>query len=154
MGYLKAVLAALLLTTFPSVYGGDCVKDDDIADCKARVEREEIGHVYSQFNLGFIYYMGRGVPQNYKEAFKWFKLAAETKTLKQGLPSAQINIGMMYAQGQGVLQDLVLAHMYLNIAAASGDKFAIESRGIVENNMTPSQIETAQDFAREWMRRR
>ncbi len=42
--------------------------------------------------------------------------------------------------------------MYWNIAAVSGHKDAIKNRGLVEKMMTPSQLEKAQDLAREWMR--
>ncbi len=58
----------------------------------------------------------------------------------------------MYVKGLGVPQDYVMAHMYWNIVTDSGDKRAIKNRGIVEEMMTPSQIEKAQDLAREWMR--
>jgi TPR repeat protein len=58
----------------------------------------------------------------------------------------------MYRDGQGVLQDYVMAHMYWNVAAVSGDKDAIYNRGIVEKDMTSSQIAEAQKLAREWMR--
>ena len=36
------------------------------------------------------------MPQNYAEAVKWFRLAAD-----QGDASAQYNLGVMYAKGQG-----------------------------------------------------
>jgi len=42
--------------------------------------------------------------------------------------------------------------MYWNRASVSGHKNAIRNRGIVEKKMTQSQIEKAQDLAREWMR--
>ena len=42
------------------------------------------GNSSAQFNLGQIYLRGQGVPQNYKTAIKWFRLAA-----KQGHPRAQ-----------------------------------------------------------------
>lgn len=58
----------------------------------------------------------------------------------------------MYYNGQGVIQDDVMAHMYWNIAAVSGDEDAAKARGIVAKRMTPSQLEKAQDLAREWMR--
>ena len=59
----------------------------------------------------------------------------------------------MYTDGQGVVQDYVMAHMYWNIAGVSGDKDAIENRGIAEKEMTPSQIAEAQKLAREWMKK-
>jgi hypothetical protein len=42
--------------------------------------------------------------------------------------------------------------MYWNRASVSGHKNAIGNRGIIEESMTPSQIEKAQDLAREWVR--
>ena len=46
-----------------------------------------------------------------------------------------------------------MAHMYWNIAAVSGHENAIKNRDIVEEVMTPSQLEKAQDLAREWMQK-
>ncbi len=34
------------------------------------------GIVGAQFNLGLMYYTGQGVPQNYAEAAKWYRRAA------------------------------------------------------------------------------
>lgn len=36
-----------------------------------------LGLVDAQFNLGLMYYKGQGVPQDYEEALRWFKEAAE-----------------------------------------------------------------------------
>ena len=144
MRILQKICFVLLLTTFSSAYGGDCFKDKDVDDCR---EKAEQGIPDSQYNLGKMYYKGLGVPQDYKEAVKWTRLAA-----KQGHAKAQYNLGVMFESGQGVLQDYVMAHMYWNIAAVSGDKDAIKFREIAEKKMTPSQLEKAQDLAREWMR--
>ena len=35
------------------------------------------GDAFAQFNLGLMYDNGQGVPQDYKTAVKWYKLAAE-----------------------------------------------------------------------------
>ncbi len=66
--------------------------------------------------------------------------------------SAQVNLGAMYLLGQGVIQDDVMAHMYFNVAAVSGGKNAVKGRRMAAEGMTPSQLEKAQDLAREWMR--
>lgn len=47
-----------------------------------------------------------------------------------------------------------MAHMYLNIVAVSGHEDAIKYRGIIEKEMTSSQLEKAQDLAREWMEKK
>ena len=57
----------------------------------------------------------------------------------------------MYANGSGVPKDYVLSHMWFNLSASNGNKSAKEGRDLAEKLMTPSQIEKAQDLAREWM---
>ena len=47
-----------------------------------------------------MYDIGEGVPQDYKEAVKWYRLSAE-----QGYVKAQYNLGLMYEQGKGVPQN-------------------------------------------------
>jgi len=54
----------------------------------------------AQSVLGAMYHAGLGVPVDYKEAQRWYLLAAE-----QGDPGAQFNLGIMYTKGQGVPQD-------------------------------------------------
>ena len=56
----------------------------------------------------------------------------------------------MSNKGKGVVQDYIRAHMWFNIAASSGEsKKASKNRDIVAKRMTTSQIETAQELARE-----
>ena len=92
---------------------------------------------------------GQGVPQDYAEAIRWFREAAD-----QGEANAQFNLGGMYYQGQGVTQDYVLAHKWFNLAAAratgnDNEKFA-KARDEVAARMTADQIAEAQRLAREW----
>ena len=96
-----------------------------------------------------MYNEGKGVPQDYKSAVKWFSLAAE-----QGDADAQCNLGVMYEEGKGVPQDYVRAHIWFSIAVISGDKNASKSRDIVANKMTPSQIKEAQKLAHECVRKK
>ena len=105
----------------------------------------EQGHAKAQSNLGVMYDNGQGVPQDYQEAVKWYRLSAE-----QGYAGAQFNLGLMYGNGQGVPQDYVLAYMWWNIAGSNGYKDAVTNRNFLENKMSPSQIEKAQELARNW----
>ena len=89
---------------------------------------------------------GQGVLQDYKQAVKWYRKAAE-----QNNASAQYNLALMYVKGVGVPKDYVMAHMYWNIAAVSGAKDAIKNRGLIKKEMTATQIEKAQDLARDWV---
>ena len=87
---------------------------------------------------------GKGVPQDYKQAFKWYTKAAE-----QGFSGAQNNLAVMYYEGKGVLQDYVRAHMWYNIASANGSENGPENRDMVAEKMTSDQISEAQKMARE-----
>ena len=92
-----------------------------------------------------MYGEGLGVPQDYAEAVRWYRMAAE-----QGHTGAQSNLGVMYAKGEGVPQDDVLAHMWFNLAAAAGEQNASKNRDRIANLMSPGQIAEAQRMAREW----
>jgi len=103
----------------------------------------------AQNNLGFMYYKGRGVPQDDAEAVKWYRRAAE-----QGNVKGQSSLGAMYGMGLGVPQDKVQAHKWLNLAASrSTDEMRRVrggSRDEVAARMTPKQIAEAQRLATEW----
>ena len=109
----------------------------------------EQGLAEAQFALGEMYRVGQGVPQNYQTAAKWYRLAAE-----QGDAQAQYNLGLMYYKGQGVLKNYVYAHMWLNLSASQGYEEVAEVRDLLAKDMTPSQIERAQDLARECMKKK
>jgi uncharacterized protein len=99
-----------------------------------------------------MYGHGQGVPQDYSEAFKWYRFAAD-----QGYGYAQNSLGILYAEGQGVSQDHVLAYMWFNLAAthiraanSEARNLAIKNRDTVAAKMTPAQIAEAQKLADEW----
>ncbi len=141
----KVLLGLVLLLSFSSAYAGGCFdKVSDVDDCRVKAEQ---GHADAQLMLAIFYAEGLGVPQDHKQAVKWYRKAAE-----QGYASALNNLGVRYVLGQGVIQDDVMAHMYWNIAAVSGHKDAAKNRGKIAKRMTPSQLEKTQDLAREWMR--
>lgn len=58
------------------------------------------GNAVSQYYLGFAYYKGVGVEQDFTQAFEWIAKAAE-----QGLSDAQYNLGVMYSTGEGTEKD-------------------------------------------------
>ena len=91
-----------------------------------------------------MYALGHGVPQDYAEAVKWLREAAD-----RGLAQAQHDLGVMYANGQGVPQDYVEAHIWWNLAAAQGNEEAREKRDIVAKMLPSAQVASAQCRARE-----
>ena len=70
----------------------------------------------AQSNLGVMHENGQGVPQNFKEAVRWFTKAAE-----QGNTHTQFNLGDLYMNGEGgIKQDLTRALKLFRLAAAQG----------------------------------
>lgn len=75
-----------------------------------------LGNVCAEFELGARYALGRGVQQDYKQAFPWF-----LKSAAQGNVAAEFNIGLAYARGQGVSQDYKEAVTWWRKGAEQGD---------------------------------
>jgi TPR repeat protein len=91
--------------------------------------RAEQGDVRAQDHLASMYYYGRGVPQDYTEAVRWYRKAAE-----QGDVTAQQNLGYMFYSGQGVQQDDTQAVAWYRKAAEQGDTEAQQSLGYMYAN--------------------
>ena len=95
--------------------------------------------------LGVAYYHGHGVAQDFDEAARWARLAAE-----QGDAGAQVVLGLSYLNGTGVARDPVSAYAWLTLASsASGVAGARELRDRLAERMTPEQIAEAQARVRE-----
>ena len=76
-----------------------------------------------------MYGTDEGVPQDYAEAVKWFRLAAD-----QGDASAQFNLGFRYYAGEGVPQDYGEAVKWYRLAADQGHASAQNNLGIMYDN--------------------
>ncbi len=73
-----------------------------------------------------MYQKGLGVPQDYVEAVKWYRFAAE-----QRYAPAQNNLAGMYQQGLGVPQDFAEAVRLYRHAADQGETLAQNNLGIM-----------------------
>ena len=76
---LLRVCVGVRPVTAEDVDTADCFKTDvalatQFVACRAAAEA---GNVGAQFNLGYMYNVGQGVPQDYTEAAKWYRRAAE-----------------------------------------------------------------------------
>ena len=87
------------------------------------------GHAEAQVDLGFMYEKGYGVPQDYAEAVRWYRLSA-----KQGYALAQNNLGVMYGRGHGVPQDYVKAMEWYRRAAEQGNALGQNNLGTMYHN--------------------
>ena len=62
--------------------------------------------------------------------------------------ASPFELGMMYATGCSRPLDLVSAHMWFNVAAASGNEKAIGMRQEIATEMSAAQVAAAQRAAR------
>ena len=87
------------------------------------------GAAWAQFRVGVTYEDGKGVSKDYRQAFMWYRRAAE-----QGYEGAQFNLGVMYEAGRGVPKDLVQAYAWYDLAQAQEVENAKEWRDELELN--------------------
>jgi len=106
------------------------------------------GNREAQSLLGEMYAFGQGVPQDYAKGIKWLMLAAE-----QNEPKAQYKLGMMTMYGQGFTRDFGRAAMWFILANASGHPKAKKQLAVVSEELSPTQIATAQRLAQTCIKR-
>lgn len=99
----RAILVAVLLAGMPA-------RAQTVAQALEAIENKnfpkalgilrplaEQGNPEAEYNLGVMYWYGRqGLPQNYTDAFEWFRKAGA-----QGFVEAQYRVAQMYSIGQG-----------------------------------------------------
>lgn len=133
------VIALVFLVTLSSPIAAQEVEVFSFPPSDADIKLVEEGSPQAKVKLGRHYQD----TQDYKEAFKWYKLAAE-----QGYAGAQLNLGLMYSHGgMGVLQNYTQAYMWLDVGAANGSRAAKRWRKKVAGNISAKGIEKAQAMA-------
>lgn len=85
------------------------------------------GQPAAQFYLATHYQHGKDVQKDLKQAFTWYKAAAD-----QGISAAQLNVGRMLADGTGTSKNETLARQYLEKAASHGDNRASFNLAMME----------------------
>jgi len=86
----------------------------------------QAGNADAEHLLGLMYYMGRGVPQDYKAALEWHRKAA-----LKGKADAQYVVGAMYYTGNAVIQDHKQAVSWFRKAAEQGHPDAQQVLGLM-----------------------
>ena len=105
---------------------------------KKLIEFAQHGDVESQFTLGYSYFNGDKVEQDFVEAFKWYLMAA-----KQGNARSQHAIAYQYFTGSGVGKDEKCAFQWFSEAAEQGldssqqtlGLLYSEGRGVLKNDI-------------------
>ena len=104
----------------------DTQDPDDVSRLRQKGEQ---GNAEAQFELGFLYFSGNKVVQNFAEAVKWWQKAAD-----QGVAQAQLDLGVMYQNGIGVARDVAQAVQWYRKAADQGHPTAQSNLGFMYQN--------------------
>ena len=127
----------------------------------------EQGNSVAQSSLGTMYSRGYGVPQCDQEAAKWFQMAEDQhnqnvlehnqkvlewnkEAAEFGIATAQFTLGSMYYHGNGVPQDYQEAAKWWILAKAQGDSDAADHLDRLTKEITPTQLQKAQEDAQKW----
>ncbi len=139
--YNKLYLAIITILIFSDLVWSN----DDIGykfyekgqyDKALKIWNEEIvqGNKEALYNIGLLYYFGKGVDKNLSLAFNYCKKAA-----LKGLARAQNNLAFMYMKGMGTKKSYISAYAWSVIAIKNG----YNAQGIKDDakiNMTPAML--------------
>lgn len=99
------------------------------------------GNASAQYNLGVMYYKGKGVLRDNTKAFEWFQKAAD-----QGNAKAQFNLEAMYSNGESAYPYKIASQGISESAAAFVRSPAIaQAEADIKEAQAAVGIETAQN---------
>ncbi len=117
---------------------------DLVAMRKVAIRFAKQGNANAQNLVGTLYHSGEwGVQKDISKAMKWYHLSA-----KQNFAMAHNNLANLYISGEFVSKNLVTAHMWFQIAEASGDRNSRWARRNLQRKMTRKEIAEAKQRAK------
>ena len=137
-GFLSSRLIIALVLSIVCLTLSACAANQPVEDeaAKIRAENEaaaqevrkvaEGGDLSAQNELGRLYYEGKGVPQDYRQAKQWFE-----KDAKKGHAGAQANLGTLYLRGEGAPQSAQMALFWFSQAAEQENALALGKLGML-----------------------
>lgn len=102
------------------------------------------GDASAEFEVGARIAEGKGTPQDFKDAAKWYRRAAD-----QGLAPAQYRLGTFYERGLGMKADRAQAEAWYKRAATKGNVKAMHNLAVLsanQNDQSPDYTTAAQWF--------
>lgn len=135
--------------------GGDAMPSDTVRSTRFDIPVASVGPLSlrlaaangdpsAEFEVGARLAEGKGTPQNFKEAAKWYQRSAD-----QGLAQAQYRLGTFYERGLGVKADRAQAETLYKRAADQGNVKAMHNLAVLSANQTdqsPDYTTAAQWF--------
>jgi len=110
------------------------------------LRQAEKGTTRAYFYVGAAYTAGTGTPQNYVEAEKWYRKAADLE-LHAGMEA----LGIVNQLGQGVQQDRVEAQTWYYIAEELSPKFEGFLTAVNAKYMNEAELVKARERADAWL---
>jgi TPR repeat protein len=138
-GLMAAQMA--LATTYE---GGYHVPQDYAEAAKWYQRAAERGDLDAQRKIAFFYWVGKGVPKDLVRAHMWANLTAAREQSRYQDEINAINAG------PGTPSEKEETIEILRSSRQEPVKSAIETRNLIEREMTQAQIAEAQRLAREW----
>jgi len=86
------------------------------------------------------------VTQDFAEAAKWYRLAAD-----RDYGGAQNNLALLYALGHGVPKDVVEAYKWFALSEKHSDTNGADIRAAMIKEMTPDKIAEAEKRVKEFV---
>lgn len=111
----RSILITIYCLLFSLTSNGDEARQRAHELAETRLLAEWVGSPDKQFELGTAYYKGNGVPRDYAEAAKWYRLSAD-----QGLAESRFMLGVINEHGEGMPPDYLEAISWYQKAADQG----------------------------------
>ncbi|MBI4005679.1 MAG: sel1 repeat family protein [Gammaproteobacteria bacterium] len=99
-----------------------------------------------QYYLGIMYLKGQGVEQNYEEAGKWLRKAAENR-----FPQAQYNLANLYTEGKGVPKDYETAYIWYRVGASHNHKLSMNAVDKTKAKLSETEYTEAENILTDYL---
>ena len=107
---------------------------------------ETSDHAMAQYWLGMMCLKGQGVEQDYENAGKWFRKAAE-----QGIPQAQYKLGDLYYRGNGLPKDYESAYIWFSVGASHHHELSINAIEKAKNKLSEEERSEADKLIQDYV---
>jgi TPR repeat protein len=107
----------------------------------------DAGYIFAMNWIANMYDEGRGTPQNFTEARRWYLAAVRGEAITQA--DTLFRLAQMYELGLGGRSDQLRAHMWFNLAAANGHERAASERDRIGALLSSQNLARAQRMAEQ-----
>lgn len=118
---------------------------DYVKAYKSFSQNANAGEIAAMYNLGVLYYQGKGVPKDVSQAVIWFQRSGE-----KGHADALASLGVLLYSGEGVPQNKVEAAKVFELAAQRGHVVAMNTLG--EMYLKGDGVAQSLDTAKVWLK--